>query len=206
MVDNGKGFFEVSGSLRDALMKAGLAAPDLRTRKSRVGESKENADKDRHLGGGSQKRRSCRSSRSSKPSPSHIPASFSASRRDAKPPLPTGEGEDEIRQRRNAEIRRILDEQAERPDAKAETIPFHFIRHGRIKRIHLSPEQRGRLLRGELVVVGFRRSNHLLPRAAGERILSLRPEVSVFIVDESEDEPASDDGYEAFKVPEDLIW
>ncbi|WP_197019101.1 DUF2058 family protein [Thioalkalivibrio sp. HK1] len=142
----------------------------------------------------------------SKPSPSHIPAGPKTPRPDAPSDLPAGEGEDEVRQRHNAEIRRILDEQAEKIDAKAETIPFHFIRHERIKRIHLSQEQRERLLRGELVVVGFRRLNHLVPRAAGERILSLRPEVSVFIVDGSEDAPASDDGYESFKVPEDLIW
>ncbi len=125
---------------------------------------------------------------------------------DPKAPVPTSEEELAIRQRHNAEIRRILDEQAERVDAKAETLAFHFVRHGRVKRIHLDPKQRERLLRGELVVVGFRRSNYTVPRAAGERIRSLRPEVSVFIVGESDDVDTNDDGYESFEVPDDLIW
>ncbi|MBF2760398.1 MAG: DUF2058 family protein [Ectothiorhodospiraceae bacterium AqS1] len=183
-------------------MKAGLA-PTSRTSRSQANpRSGTSRDKSRRHKGGSQKRRSLRPP--SPPSPS--PAKPPVAELDTKPSSQPGEGEAEARLRLNAEIRRILDERSEKVDAKAGTVAFHFIRHGRIKRIHLTLEQRERLLRGELVVVGFRRSNHLVCRSAGERILSLRPEVSVFIADRSEPEHPSEEGYESFEVPDDLIW
>ena len=74
------------------------------------------------------------------------------------------------------------------------------------KRLYVSEAQRRRLAAGELAIVGFRGRHHLVPRPAGERVRELRPEVFVFIAADGTEVDAVAEGYEAYEVPDELIW
>ena len=120
----------------------------------------------------------------------------------ATPPPPDPEAQ--VRQL-NLEIRRLLDTEAEKADAESD-VPFHFPRGDRVKRLYVSGDQRRRLSNGELAIVGFRGRHHLVPRAAGERVRALRPEVFVFIASGEDGADAAAEGYEGYEVPDELVW
>ena len=125
----------------------------------------------------------------------------------AAPATPPG-ADPEARVRQiNLEIRRILDTEAEKAGAEAESdAPFHFTRGDhRIRRLYVSGEQRRRLSNGELAIVGFRGRHHLVPRVAGERVRELRPEVFVFIAS-GEDDAGAEKDYEGYEIPDELVW
>ena len=116
----------------------------------------------------------------------------------------TADPEERVRQL-NLAIRRILDTEAEKAANDTDT-PFHFPRGDRLKRLYVSEAQRGRLASGELAIVGFRGRHHLVPRAAGERVRELRPEVFVFIASGEDAAPGVEDGYEGYEIPDELVW
>ena len=117
---------------------------------------------------------------------------------------PAADPEAQVRQL-NLEIRHILDTEAEKVEAESD-VPFHFPRGDRVKRLYVSGDQRRRLANGELAVVGFRGRHHLVPRAAGERVRALRPEVFVFIASDEDGAGAAEEGYEGYEVPDELVW
>ena len=117
---------------------------------------------------------------------------------------PAADPEAQVRQL-NLEIRHILDTEAEKAEAEGES-PFHFPRGVRVKRLYVSGDQRRRLANGELAIVGFRGRHHLVPRAAGERVCALRPEVFVFIASDEDGAGATEEGYEGYEVPDELVW
>ena len=120
----------------------------------------------------------------------------------ATPPSPDPEAQ--VRQL-NLEIRRLLDTETEKAEAESD-VPFHFPRGDRVKRLYVSGDQRRRLSNGELAIVGFRGRHHLVPRAAGERVRALRPEVFVFIASGEDGADAAAEGYEGYEVPDELVW
>ena len=117
---------------------------------------------------------------------------------------PAADPEAQVRQL-NLEIRRLLDTEAEKAEAESD-VPFHFPRGERVKRLYVSGDQRRRLSNGELAIVGFRGRHHLVPRAAGERVRALRPEVFVFIASGEDGADAAEEGYEGYEVPDELVW
>ena len=117
---------------------------------------------------------------------------------------PAADPEAQVRQL-NLEIRHILDTEAEKAEAEGES-PFHFPRGVRVKRLYVSGDQRRRLANGGLAIVGFRGRHHLVPRAAGERVRALRPEVFVFIASDEDGAGAAEEGYEGYEVPDELVW
>ena len=117
---------------------------------------------------------------------------------------PAADPEAQVRQL-NLEIRRILDTEAEKAEAEGDS-PFHFPRGVRVKRLYVSGDQRRRLANGGLAIVGFRGRHHLVPRAAGERVRALRPEVFVFIASDEDGAGAAEEGYEGYEVPDELVW
>jgi hypothetical protein len=82
---------------------------------------------------------------------------------------------------------------------------YHFVDGGKIKRITVDAGARAKITAGEAVILRFDGRYELLPvdiaqrvRERDERILLIKPAVT---------EPsASDAAYEAFPVPDDLIW
>ena len=189
-------------SLRDELLKAGLVTREQAARAERGPRQRSKPVATRAKG----KPRDGSRSRPARP----------ASRpRDRDPPAPAQpvpvpaesssiDAEERVR-RLNLEIRRILDAEAEQAEPEGDA-PFHFARGERLKRLYVSEAQRRRLAAGELAIVGFRGRHHLVPRPAGERVRELRPEVFVFIAADGTEADTVAEGYEAYEVPDELIW
>lgn len=190
-------------SLRDELLKVGLVTSEQASRAERGSRprskparkgtaSRERGGKGRRaarLASGRELRRA-----SERPSP--VPV--------VRPPAPAPDPEEQVK-RLNVEIRRILDTEAEKIEAETDT-PFHFLRGERLKRLYVSDDQRRRLTRGELAIVGFRGRHHLVPRLAGERVRELRPEVFVFMAAGDGGAQEVEAGYEGYEVPDELVW
>ena len=189
-------------SLRDELLKAGLVTIEQASRAERARRPStksargEAAGKQRGRGGRGAARQVVRGE----------PRASSGRRPPVQAPVapPSPDPEERVR-KLNLEIRGILDSEAEKIEAATDT-PFHFPRGDRLKRLYVSEEQRRRLAAGELAIVGFRGRHHLVPRPAGERIRELRPEVFVFIADGGGGADQVEAGYEAYEVPDELVW
>ena len=187
-------------SLRDELLKAGLVTSEQASRAERgsrpVSKPARNRVTTKPRGGAG--RRSARRASGGEPRES--------SERGPTTPVqsPTPDPEERVKQL-NVEIRRILDTDAEKIEAETDT-PFHFARGERLKRLYVSEDQRRRLAAGELAIVGFRGRHNLVPRPSGERVRELRPEVFVFIAGGDDGVDKVEEGYEAYEVPDDLLW
>ena len=187
-------------SLRDELLKAGLVTSEQAARAERSSRppskpARSKAGKSR-AADGTVKRRSRNASKQ------RLPGQGPGSTAPATPPA--ADPEAQVRQL-NIEIRRILDTEAEKAEAESDA-PFHFTRGDRVKRLYVSGDQRRRLSNGELAIVGFRGRHHLVPRAAGERVRELRPEVFVFITVGEDGAGTVEEGYEGYEVPDELMW
>ena len=187
-------------SLRDELLRAGLVTRDQAARAERgtppsskpAGGRRTTAHR---VAKHATKRRARDASKPRLPAPVPVPADS-----------PSAVPESHVRQI-NLEIRGILDTEAEKAGTGEETdAPFHFARKDRIKRIYVSEDQRGRLSKGLLAIVGFGGRHHLVPRSAGERVRELRPEVFVFIPPGEAGPDAVEEGYEGYEIPDGLVW
>ena len=188
-------------SLRDELLRAGLVTSEQASRAERAHRPSTKSARGTGTGrrGGRTGRRAGGSEsgrRAPGPPPPNPP-----------PPEPASADSEERVRQLNIEIRRILDTEAETVPAEAQTdTPFHFPRGDRLKRLYVSEEQRRRLVAGELAIVGFRGRHHLVPRAGGERVRELRPEVFVFIASDGDGAEEVEEGYEGYAVPDELVW
>ena len=186
-------------SLRDELLRAGLVTSEQASRAERGSRppSKSAKRKAASKVHGNAGRRAAKHASRGEPreSPERPPV-------PVQPPGP--DPEERVRQL-NVEIRRILDTEAEKIEAQTDT-PFNFARGDRLKRLYVSEDQRRRLAAGELAIVGFRGRHHLVPRPAGERVAELRPEVFVFIAAGDGGADEVEEGYEGYKVPDELVW
>ena len=194
-------------SLRDELLKAGLVTSEQAARAERGPRQRPKPVATKTKGksqGGSRIRpaRPASRHRHRDPSVSVQPASVQPA--PAPAGSPSTDPEEHVR-RLNLEIRRILDAEAEKAEPEGDA-PFHFARGERLKRLYVSEAQRRRLSAGELAIVGFRGRHHLVPRPAGERVRELRPEVFVFIAADETEADAEVEGYEGYKVPDELVW
>ena len=190
-------------SLRDELLKAGLVTSEQAARAERGSRSPSKPARSKAAGNRVAKRTTKRRPRDASKQRLRSPGPGPA---PAEPRAPSADPEARVRQL-NLEIRRILDTEAEKAGAEAETdTPFHFTREDRIKRIYVNEDQRRRLSDGELAIVGFGRRHHLVPRPAGERICELRPEVFVFISSGESGADAVEEGYEVYEIPDGLVW
>lgn len=81
-------------------------------------------------------------------------------------------------------------------------IGFNFPHEGKIKRLYVNKEQHAQLGRGHLAIAQFERRYRLLPKAAAEKLRALAPDLFVFRAEP----PAEDDAYADHPVPDDLMW
>jgi len=187
-------------SLRDELLKAGLVTSEQASRAERASRPPSKPARNR----GTTKPRGGAGRGSARRASGGDPRETSERRPTAPVPPPTPDPEERVRQL-NLEIRRILDTDAEKIEAETDT-PFHFPRGERLKRLYVGEDQRRRLASGELAIVGFRGRHHLVPRPSGERVRELRPEVFVFIAGSDDGADEVEEGYEAYEVPDELLW
>jgi uncharacterized protein YaiL (DUF2058 family) len=107
------------------------------------------------------------------------------------------------RKARLAQIRQLI-EQNRLPKVDCEQY-YNFVDGNKIRRIAADASMRERLGRGEIAIVRYDAGYEWVPAATAARIRE-RDERAV-IADGVAPEPAhSDDAYQAFAVPDDLMW
>jgi len=87
---------------------------------------------------------------------------------------------------------------------------YNFVDGAKIRRIAVDPDQRRRILNGDLVIVRCEGRYYLVPADAAARIRE-RDERAVLpppaaTTTSADDAPAADDPYKDFVVPDDLTW
>jgi len=111
------------------------------------------------------------------------------------------------RKARFAEIKQLVEQNrlGASGDTAAEGEAYHFVDGAKIKRITVNAAARTKLTSGEAVILRFDGRYELLSveiaqrvRERDERIVLIKPPVA--------EASASDAAYEAFPVPDDLIW
>jgi len=113
---------------------------------------------------------------------------------------------EEARQKKalRAQVRSFLDDHR-RNDPKGETA-FNFAIGGRVKHVYVNTEQLTALTGGRLVVASVFNRQHILSPEDGERLRKLMPEAAIFVAEDKPEEPAEDDPYAEYKIPDDLMW
>lgn len=105
---------------------------------------------------------------------------------------------------RRAEIRQIV-EQNRIPRVESEDY-FNFVDGNKIHRFAVNTEIRERLQRGELAIARHNGFYALVPFAVAQRIREKDASMLVALETASDQQPAADDTYKDFVVPDDLTW
>ena len=84
--------------------------------------------------------------------------------------------------------------------------PYQFAHSKKIKKIYVTDEQQRRLVAGQLAIVVLDELYELVPLKVAEKIAQ-RDESYVVVVNQaSSDQPAEDDPYADYQIPDDLMW
>ncbi|MCX7555570.1 DUF2058 family protein [Xanthomonadaceae bacterium JHOS43] len=114
--------------------------------------------------------------------------------------------QEEARLRREAKARLTEFLSRARLNDEAAEIARHFEYGGKIRRIHVTPEQLGALNAGELAVVQLAGRYHLVSAADGSEAERISPGALALLADPNT--PSDDDVYAdpKYQVPDDLVW
>ena len=205
----------MGNSLRDELLKAGLAAPEPR-RKTRRRKRGDAAPARRRDAPGNDTSRN--------DAPKNDAPRSDARSRDASESDSVGGTQHVLRENRRRTARFIRDASLAGPsveenarkalrrriealvererlnDAEAD-VAYHFIKGKRIKRIYVTEAQRARLGSGELVIAALEGNHHLMSATAAGTLRELAPQTTICECSES-----GADASEDYPVPDDISW
>lgn len=198
------------GSLQDALLKTGLASEEQKARPKRNNRSGSGKPArqgvDKGPGGGKKRRQSGPGERDRRRGGgSDLERAWAARQRAEKAEKERAKqarlADQEARRKRNLELDRIVDGQAQnRDDAE---LPRYFEHLGRIRRVLCTTAQRDAINRGDLGVVSLRGRYLIVVPSVLERYRELAPDL---VPDLSGAEPEEDASGEYPPVPDDLTW
>ena len=177
----------MGGSIRDQLLRAGLVTTEQvkRAEKQRADRDAANRGREKKADG-----------KAPRPKGNHGVI--------RKPRVPgKAEGERRVREaRRQAKVllreNRLNDKQAEEG--------FNFSLRGKIKKVHVTPEQRRRILAGEICIVVWSDRCYLAVPEVVRQVAVLAPDTPVYRHDPTHQDTDSDEYPEEFRVPDDLHW
>jgi len=186
----------MADSLRDQLVKAGLAT----TTQARKAER--------------QKRAEANAQRHGQPDPEREDSvrararALQAQKAERDRALAQAANEKAAARARRAEIKQIILQNDQRAKAASEDdVPYNFVHGKKIKRIYVPRAQQQQLSSGELVIVNNDGLYHLVSTAVAEQIRARDPKRIIAAHDQKPEMPDADDEYYArFKVPDDLDW
>jgi uncharacterized protein YaiL (DUF2058 family) len=190
----------VAESLRDQLVKAGLATA------SQAKKAEKRLEADKHA-----RRRGKPADKPDPNAPEMVKARAAkqqAEKRAKDKVLNRATSEKAAARALRAEIRQlILDNDQRTKEARDDDVPYNFVHGRKIKKIHVPKAQLEQLSRGTLVIVNNDGLYHLVSKEVAERIRARDPKRIIAAHDEKTPEPGSDDEYYAkFQVPDDLDW
>jgi len=85
-------------------------------------------------------------------------------------------------------------------------VAYNFTIGSKIERIHVSEKVQQHLVNGRLVIVVLDGVAELVPKVVGEKIAERAPEVVVAVKKAASEQPAEDDPYADYKIPDDFTW
>ncbi len=201
----------MSESLRDQLVKAGLATASQAKKAERQAKAQQHANRGGKPG---------KSGKAGQSKPKQVdPNSPEAVKARARKQQAEKRARDKaIAETRNekaaaralrAEIKQIISQNDQRQKASSdEDVPYQFVHGKKIKRIYVPPAQREQLIKGSLLVVNNDGLYSLVSKEVAEQIRSRDPKrIITGQEEEKPPEPGSDDEFYAkFEVPDDLDW
>ena len=201
----------MSESLRDQLVKAGLATASQAKKAERQAKAQQHANRGGKPG---------KSGKAGQSKPKQVdPNSPEAVKARARKQQAEKRARDKaIAETRNekaaakalrAEIKQIISQNDQRQKASNdEDVPYQFVHGKKIKRIYVPPAQREQLIKGSLLVVNNDGLYSLVSKEVAEQIRSRDPKrIITGQEEEKPPEPGSDDEFYAkFEVPDDLDW
>ena len=113
---------------------------------------------------------------------------------------------DEVRRQREvaAQVRQLVRQHRHPRTPSDDDVPFNFRNKDKIKRLYVSPDTHRLISAGKLVIVNDNGAFELVPPAIAEKIRQRNPSLVIDLP--GDDEPAADDPYADYKVPDDLMW
>ena len=189
----------MAGSLRDQLIKAGLATAE----QARKAEKQVKAEKQ------AQGNKAKANAQSAVQARARAEAERKAAEKAEKDrELARIANEKAAAKARNAEIRQIVAQHDLRPKTQSDDdVGYNFVHHQKVKRIWVTKEHQAMLAAAQLVIISTDGRFHLVKPDIAEQIRARDPRRVIEPRTEKTAEPGSDDEYYAkFKVPDDLDW
>lgn len=184
----------MSNSLRDQLIKAGLANEE-HAKKARAADARHHrqANQQKKQGGPSQIQREA--SRAAEQAAAEKKARDLALNRKI--------AEEKQRQADEAAARDlVVKSEISRPQSEKD-IAFNFMHGGKIKHVYVNPDLHKQLTAGELAICRTRGRYRVVPRKVAEKVKPIAPYLVAFLDDGgSQDDPA----YADHPIPDDLMW
>lgn len=201
----------MSESLRDQLVKAGLATASQAKKAERQTKVQQHANR----GGKPGKSAKAGQSKPKKVDPNSPEAvkararKQQAEKRAQDQALAATRNEKTAAKALRAEIKQIINQNDQRQKSSTdEDVAFQFVHGKKIKKIHVPPAQREQLIKGSLVIINNDGLYSLVSKDVADQIHSRDPKrIIAAQEEEKKPEPGSDDEYYArFEVPDDLDW
>ncbi len=85
-------------------------------------------------------------------------------------------------------------------------VAYHFTLGSKIDRIHVSNAVQQHLVNGRLAIVVLDGVAELVPKVVADKIAERAPEVVVSVRKPASEQPAEDDPYADYKIPDDFTW
>lgn len=183
----------MSNSLRDQLIKAGLATEE-HLKRARASDRRQHRQANQQKRAGGQKPQS----------EAARLAAEAAAREKAKAQALNRERQAE-KERLAAEAQArdlVVKSEISRPPSDKD-IAFNFTHGGKIKYIYVNPDLHKQLVAGKLAICRTRGRFRVVPVEVARKVQPIAPYVIAFLPD---DKPAEDPDYADFPSPDDLMW
>ena len=202
----------MAGSLRDQLVKSGLASASQARKAERQTRAEKQASRHKHAGDAEAKAGGVKRKAQADPS---SPANVQQRARQLNTQkVKRDRAIASVRNARaaekaiRAEIKQIIAQNDQRAGGTREDdAPYNFLHGKKIKKIYVPQAQREQLSSGSLVIVNDDGHYHLVSTVVAEQIGARDPKRIITVHKENPAQPSEhDDHYARFKVPDDLDW
>ena len=193
----------MSSSLRDQLVKAGLATSSQAKKAEKQSRAEQASRRQR-----SAKKNNDGSAAEIPESPQDKARRLQAEKAKRDKQLAKTRNDKYAQRALRAEIRQLLTEHDQRTKVTdADAVAYNFVHGKKIKRIYVSKAQRELLSSGRLVVINNDGNYHFVTPDIASRIEQRDPKRIIVAHKDSDKEKTADDEYYAkFEVPDDLDW
>jgi len=184
----------MSNSLRDQLIKAGLAnEKQLKQAKQQDFQQHKQANRQKKQGGGGKVQSEA----------AQAAAAAAAAKRARDQELSRKAHQEQEQRAREAQARDlVVKSEITRPQSDKD-IAFHFTQEGKVKHVYVNPDIHKQLTAGKLAICRTRGRFRVVPTEIAEKVRPIAPYLVIFI---ASDQPAEDPAYLEHPIPDDLMW